>query len=58
MNAAASVFGSAAAICLAIYIGLRATVLTGALLYLCALSVVQLRKGVAVSAAEEAVLRL
>jgi hypothetical protein len=58
LNAAASVFGSAAAICLAIYIGLRATVLTGALLYLCALWVVQLRKGVAVSAAEEAVLRL
>lgn len=44
LNAAASVFGSAAAICLAIYIGLRATVLTGALLYLCALSVLYLRK--------------
>ncbi len=58
LNAAASVFGSAAAICLAIYIGLRATVLTGALLYLCALSVVQLRKSVPVSEAEEAVLRL
>lgn len=58
LNAAASVFGSAAAICLAIYIGLRATLLTGALLYLCALWVVRLRKGVAVSAAEEAVLRL
>jgi hypothetical protein len=43
LNAAASVLGSAAAICLAIYIGLRATVLTGALLYLCALSVVLLR---------------
>ncbi len=43
-NAAASVLGSAAAICLAIYIGLRATVLVGALLYLCALSVVWLRK--------------
>ncbi len=44
LNAAASVLGSAAAICLAIYIGLRATVLTGALLYLAALSVVLLRK--------------
>ena len=43
LNAAASVLGSVAAICLAIYIGLRATVLTGALLYLCALSVVWLR---------------
>jgi hypothetical protein len=44
LNAAASVLGSAAAICLAIYIGLRATVLTGALLYLAALSVVLLHK--------------
>jgi hypothetical protein len=44
LNAAASVLGSVAAICLAIYIGLRATVLTGALLYLCALSVVWLQK--------------
>jgi hypothetical protein len=44
LNAAASVLGSAAAICLAIYIGLRATVLTGAFLYLAALSVVWLRK--------------
>lgn len=42
LNAAASVLGSAAAICLAIYIGLRATVLTGAFMYLCALSVVLL----------------
>ncbi|MBV9771110.1 MAG: hypothetical protein JOZ32_16175 [Bryobacterales bacterium] len=49
LNAAASVFGSAAAICLAIYIGLRATVLAGALLYLCALSLVQLRRSVAIS---------
>ena len=44
LNAAASVLGSAAAICLAIYIGLRATVLMGALLYLAALTVVLLRK--------------
>jgi hypothetical protein len=55
LNAAASVFGSAAAICLAIYIGLRATVLAGALLYLCALSVVLLRRGAAnISAPAEA----
>jgi hypothetical protein len=44
LNAAASVLGSAASICLAIYIGLRATVLTGACLYLCALGLVWLRK--------------
>jgi hypothetical protein len=43
LNAAASVLGSVAAICLAIYIGLRATVLIGALLYLGALLVVSLR---------------
>jgi hypothetical protein len=55
LNAAASVFGSAAAICLAIYIGLRATVLAGALLYLCALTVVLLRRGaVKVAARAEA----
>jgi hypothetical protein len=59
LNAAASVLGSAAAICLAIYIGLRATVLTGALLYLAALSVVLLRKGmVRFSTPEEATVRL
>ena len=59
LNAAASVLGSAAAICLAIYIGLRATLLMGALLYLCALSLVLLRKtAIAVSAPEEAALRL
>ncbi len=58
LNAAASVLGSAAAICLAIYIGLRATVLTGALLYLAALSVVLLRKAaVAVSTPAEAAVR-
>lgn len=39
LNAAASVFGSACAIFLAIYIGLRATMLIGALLYVGALAV-------------------
>jgi hypothetical protein len=59
LNAAASVLGSAAAICLAIYVGLRATILIGALLYLCALSVLVLRRAaVAVSAPQEAALRL
>jgi hypothetical protein len=59
LNAAASVFGSATAICLAIYIGLRATVLAGAFLYLCALSIVWLRKGaVAMTAPAEAEVRL
>ena len=42
LNAASSVLGSAAAIFLAIHIGLRSTVLVGAGLYLCALSVVWL----------------
>lgn len=59
LNAASSVLGSAMAIFLAIYVGLRATVLTGALLYLCALSVILLRKvAVAADASEEALLRL
>jgi hypothetical protein len=43
LNAAASVLGSVSAICLAIYIGLRATVLMGALLYVCALALASLR---------------
>jgi hypothetical protein len=43
LNAAASVLGSVSAVCLAIYIGLRATVLMGALLYVAALVVVSLR---------------
>jgi hypothetical protein len=47
LNAASSVLGSAAAIFLAIHIGLRATVLVGAGLYLCALSVVWLQNSVA-----------
>ncbi len=40
LNAAASVLGSASAIFLAIYIGLRSTLLVGAALYLCALLVI------------------
>jgi hypothetical protein len=52
LNAAASVLGSASAIFLAIHIGLRGTVLVGAGLYLCALSVVWLQKSlVAVASA-------
>ncbi len=54
LNAAASVLGSVAAICLAIYVGLRTTVLMGALLYLCALVVVSLRKKAIPAAAEAA----
>ncbi len=50
LNAAASVLGSAAAICIAIYAGLRATVLTGAFLYLCALSVVWISRNVGTTA--------
>jgi hypothetical protein len=48
LNAAASVLGSAAAIFFAIYLGLRATVLLGAALYLGALAVVWLRQPAAV----------
>jgi hypothetical protein len=44
LNAAASVLGSASAIFLAIYIGLRATVLVGAGLYLGALAVLWLQE--------------
>jgi spermidine synthase len=40
LNAAASVLGSAGAIFLAIYIGLRATLLVGGALYLCAVAVI------------------
>lgn len=40
LNAAASVMGSAAAIVLAIYLGLRATLLIGGALYLCAMLIV------------------
>jgi hypothetical protein len=48
LNAAASVLGSAAAVFFAIYLGLRATVLLGAALYLGALAVVWLRQRAAV----------
>ena len=48
LNAAASVMGSAAAIFFAIYLGLRATVLLGAALYLGALAVLWLRQRAAV----------
>jgi hypothetical protein len=44
LNAAASVLGSAGAIFLAIYIGLRATLLVGGALYLCALLVIAATK--------------
>jgi predicted MFS family arabinose efflux permease len=40
LNAAASVLGSASAIFLAIHLGLRATLLIGGALYLCALAVI------------------
>ncbi len=44
LNAAASVLGSAGAIFLAIYVGLRITLLTGAALYLCAMAVILLTR--------------
>lgn len=44
INAAASVLGSVSAIFLAIYIGLRLTMLVGAGMYVCALGVLQLQK--------------
>jgi hypothetical protein len=44
INAAASVLGSAGALMLAIYLGLRATMLIGAALYLCALIVIALTR--------------
>jgi len=40
LNAAASVLGSSGAIFLAIYLGLRTTLLIGGALYLCALAVI------------------
>ena len=59
LNAAASVLGSAGAIFLAIYIGLRATLLIGAFLYLCALAVAWLEaKPAVVPVRERAVARL
>ena len=50
LNAAASVLGSVSAIFLAIHIGLRWTILIGAALYLCALSVVRLQQSPAKTA--------
>ena len=50
LNAASSVLGSAGAIFLAIHIGLRSTLLVGAGLYLCALSVVWLQTNTVASA--------
>jgi hypothetical protein len=44
LNAAASVLGSAAAVVLAIYLGLRATLLIGGALYMCALVVIVLTR--------------
>jgi predicted membrane-bound spermidine synthase len=44
LNAAASVLGSASAVFLAIYLGLRATLLVGGGMYFCALAIVQLEK--------------
>ena len=46
MNAAASVLGSAAAIFLAIYLGLRMTLISGGILYLGALAVIALTEDV------------
>ena len=52
INAAASVLGSASAIFLAIYIGLRATLLIGAAMYLCALLVILATPGARTSVRE------
>jgi hypothetical protein len=49
LNAASSVFGSAGSIFLAIYLGLRATLLIGATLYVGALAVAWLEDRVAVA---------
>jgi hypothetical protein len=54
LNAAASVLGSAGAIFLAIYIGLRATLLVGGGLYLCAMIVILLTRSSANPAREPA----
>jgi hypothetical protein len=47
LNAAASVLGSVGAIVLAIYLGLRATLLIGGALYLCALLSIRVTRLVA-----------
>jgi len=44
LNAAASVLGSAGAVVLAIYLGLRATLLIGGALYLCAMLIIALTR--------------
>ncbi len=44
LNAAASVLGSVAAVVLAIYLGLRETLLTGGAMYLCALAALRLSR--------------
>jgi len=44
INAASSVLGSAGALMLAIYLGLRTTMLIGAGLYLCALIIIALTR--------------
>ena len=54
LNAASSVLGSAGAIFLAIYIGLRATLLVGGALYLVALTVILATRGSAAIASREA----
>ncbi|HEY4364616.1 MAG TPA: hypothetical protein VGN17_26870 [Bryobacteraceae bacterium] len=54
LNAAASVLGSAGAIFFAIYLGLRATLLIGGALYLCALLVIVATRDSAQKSREEA----
>ncbi len=54
LNAAASVMGSAAAICLSIYFGLRFSILAGALLYWCAMAVTLLIRARPAEALESA----
>jgi spermidine synthase len=57
LNAAASVLGSAGAICLAIYTGLRMTLLAGGALYVIALVVILATRQVGSPLAEEAAAR-
>jgi len=45
LNAAASVMGSVAAVALAIYLGLRETLLAGGSMYLCALGALAASRG-------------
>jgi hypothetical protein len=55
LNAAASVMGSAGAILLALYIGLRATLITGGVMYLAALLILQLANSRRVPVSEQEV---